>query len=97
MCIVLHFDSTGLFLTDEIQRICSDAFFHFIHVLFERMSAEINAEHFFFESQKHLFIKLTHIRILHFVIFFIFLRYQIKQAHLPGHRIFFLMYHLIHD
>ena len=97
MRIILHFDSPSLFLTDEIECICGDTFFHFVHVLFQRMSTKVNAEHFFFKAQKHLFVELTCIRILYFVILFIFLGYQVKQAHLPGHRIFLLMYHLIHD
>jgi len=61
------------------------------------MTADVNAKHLFFKRQLQFFIIFAHIRIMHIKFCLFFLRYKIKQRHLPGHRFFTLLIHLIHD
>ena len=60
------------------------------------MTADVNAEHFFFKSQLQFFIIFTDIWIMHIKFGFFFVRYKIKQSHLPGHRLLSLLINLIH-
>ena len=60
------------------------------------MAADIDAQNFFFQSQKHLFVILSHIRQLYLIAALFFLTYQIKQRQLSCQIGLFILVNGIH-
>ena len=61
------------------------------------MPADVDSEHFFFKSKARLFGVLSDIRQFDLKLTLLVVFHQIEQRHLPSHRIFLLLAHMLHD
>ena len=59
------------------------------------MAADVDAQHFFFKGKLILPGVLPYIRQADFELAFLLLFHQVKQRHLPGHRVLLLLVHMI--
>ena len=88
---ISYFWHAGLFIRLEIGSHSGDIFFPSLCIFFQRMTAYIHAQDFFFKSQLGLFWIFLHVRHTDLEGFLLFIRDQIKQTHLPCHDILFLL------
>ena len=61
------------------------------------MSADIDTQHLFFETQQHLLIVFAHIRHPDIEFFLIFFPCDVKQGYLPGQIVLFVMGNMIRN
>ena len=66
-------------------------------VFFQRMSADVNAKHLFFKSQKLLLVIFSDLRQLNLILALILLAHQIEQCHLPCHTALLFMCDAVHN